>query len=96
MKAIRTHDYRIDGYGNVNFIKKSISAAGIRPQGFLEARRSRKRNPNWALPPGARAAIIATGRKRSYRVMPLIYSEIRDHKVRKRCFWHALAELRRL
>jgi hypothetical protein len=21
---------------------------------------------------------------------------IRDHKVRKRCFWHALAELRRL
>jgi hypothetical protein len=30
MKAIRTHDYRIDGYRNVN-LSKSRSAAGIRP-----------------------------------------------------------------
>jgi hypothetical protein len=26
MKAIRTHDYRIDGYGNVNFIKVDIGS----------------------------------------------------------------------
>jgi hypothetical protein len=26
MKAVRSHDYRIDGYGNVNFIKVDIGS----------------------------------------------------------------------
>jgi hypothetical protein len=26
MKAVRTHDYRIAGYGNVNFIKVDIGS----------------------------------------------------------------------
>jgi hypothetical protein len=26
MKAVRTHDYRIDGYGNVNFVRVDIGS----------------------------------------------------------------------
>ena len=47
MKAVRSHDYRIDGYGNVKFIKVDIGNGRFDFQGFLEARRSRKRNPDW-------------------------------------------------
>jgi hypothetical protein len=30
MKAIRTHDYRIEGYGNVNFVKVDIGRGSLR------------------------------------------------------------------
>jgi hypothetical protein len=47
MKAIRTHDYRIDGYGNVNFYQNRYRQRTLDLQGFLEARRSRKRSRDW-------------------------------------------------
>jgi hypothetical protein len=49
MKAIRTHNYQIDGYGYVNFIKKNsrYRQRTFYLQGFLEARKSKKRNPDY-------------------------------------------------
>ena len=44
MKAVRSHDYRIDGYGNVNFIK-SISAADIRSSRFFGGGKEQKEEP---------------------------------------------------
>ena len=44
MKAVRSHDYRIDGYGNAN-LSKSISAAGILPTRFFGGEKEQKMDP---------------------------------------------------
>jgi hypothetical protein len=44
MKAVRSHDYRIDGYGNVKFIK-SISATDIRLSRFFGGEKEQKTEP---------------------------------------------------
>jgi hypothetical protein len=43
MKAVRSHDYRVDGYGNVNFIK--VSAVGILPTRFFGGEKEQKKKP---------------------------------------------------
>jgi hypothetical protein len=43
MKAVRSHDYRIDGYGNVNFIKVDIGSGHSTFKVFWRRERSRKR-----------------------------------------------------
>jgi hypothetical protein len=64
----------------------------FRAERWREARSSLR-----ALPPGPRTAIMRYWQK---AFLPgdatYLLGLIRDHKVRKRCFWHALAELRRL
>jgi hypothetical protein len=50
-----------------------------------------------ALPPGPRNGIIRYWRHGSLPGDPTyLLGLIHDHKAKKRCFWHALAELRRL
>jgi hypothetical protein len=46
MKAIRTHDYRIDRVRECEFYQSRYRQRAFDLQGFLEARRSRKRNPD--------------------------------------------------
>jgi hypothetical protein len=50
--------------------------------------------PLGPLPPGPSAA---TGRPaRCQDTLSTSFSMLHDHRAKKRCFWHALAELRRL
>jgi hypothetical protein len=50
-----------------------------------------------SLPPGPRAGILRYWQTCSLPGHPVyLLSMLHDHRARKRCFWHALAELRRL
>ena len=44
MKAIRTHNYQIDGYGYVNFIKKTVDIASGHSTYKVFWRRERAKN----------------------------------------------------
>ena len=46
MKAVRSHDYRIDRVRECEFYQSRYRQRAFYLQGFLEARRSRKRNPD--------------------------------------------------
>src|ERR1700693_6387574 len=50
-----------------------------------------------SLPPGPRAGILRYWQTCSLPGHPVyLLGMLHDHRARKRCFWHALAELRRL
>ena len=60
MKAVRSHDCRIDRVRECEFYQSRYRQRAFYLQGFLEARRSRKRNPDCmeGLKPSAKLALF--------------------------------------